>query len=31
LDKQFLRDKSGELSSKLMRQVDQGLHVALDL
>jgi mRNA interferase MazF len=31
LDKLFLRDKSGELSSKLMRQVDQGLHLALDL
>ncbi len=31
LDKQFLRDKSGELSPKLMRLVDQGLHVALDL
>lgn len=31
LDKQSLRDKSGELGSKLLRQVDQGLHLALDL
>jgi mRNA interferase MazF len=31
LDKQVLRNKSGELNSKLMRQVDQGLHLALDL
>jgi mRNA interferase MazF len=31
LDKQFLRDKSGELSPKFMRLIDQGLHVALDL
>ena len=31
LDKQFLRDKSGDLSSKLVRQIDQGLHLVLDL
>ena len=31
LDKQFLRDKAGKLSSRLMRQVDQGLHLVLDL
>jgi mRNA interferase MazF len=31
LDKQYLRDKSGEISPKLMRQVDQGLLLALDL
>jgi mRNA interferase MazF len=31
LDKQLLRDKSGELSSKLMRRVEQGLHLVLDL
>ncbi len=31
LDKQFLRDKSSDLSSKLVRQIDQGLHLVLDL
>ena len=31
LDKNYLRDKSGELTAKTMRMVDEGIRLALDL